>query len=198
MAILYNVYANDGLGGPVNYASPIATTSALSWTSGPLAPSSDNTFVVRAFDSTTGLEEANTEALARIILDPTGNDASSRPNAPSALVARAIAGGSCLASWAYTPTGQGGWPTAFSVFLAAGSSAGYAAPAATVPFVPGRLAYSCQLAGLADGATYTVAVRASNGAIGERNTSAVAIVIGDSTPPANVDALTATPTFTSR
>lgn len=198
MAITYNIYANDGLGGPVDYTTPIATTPALGWTPGPLPPSSDTTFAVRAFDTTLGLEEANTEARVRIILDATGRDVSARPNPPSALVARATAAGGCLASWSYSPTGQGGWPTAFSVYLTPGTVASYATPSATVAFVPGRLAYSSQLSGLADGATYAVAVRASNASGAEANTSVVATVVGDSTPPANVDALSATATFASQ
>lgn len=134
----------------------------------------------------------------RLIVDPSGQDASARPNAPSALAARAVAAGGCLLSWSYRPAGQGGWPTVFNVFLTAGASANYAVVAATVPFVQGQLAYSCQLAGLMDGSTYTAAVRASNGTAAETNTSAVASVTGDSTPPSNVDALTASPTFSSQ
>ena len=137
MAILYNIYANDGLGGPVNYATALATTPSLSWSPGPLSPSSDNTFAVRAFDSTAGLEEANTEARVRIIVDASGRDATARPNAPTALVARAAASGGCLASWTYLPAGQGAPATSFSVFLAAGAAPSYATIAATVPFAPG-------------------------------------------------------------
>ena len=196
--MLYNVYANDGLGGVVNYATPIATTSALSMTPPPLAPSSDTTFSVRASDSVTGLEEANTEARVRIILDASGRDVSTRPNAPVALMVRATAGGGCLATWGYNPIGQGGAPTTFLVYLTPGTTANYTTPAASVPVAPGTARYSCQLAGLVDGSTYTVAVRAANAATTEMNTTAIAPVIGDTAPPGPVDALAGVATFADR
>ncbi len=198
MALLYNIYANDGLGGSVNYMATVATTPSLSWTTGLLKPSSDTTFAVRSYNSSTSLEESNTEARVRIILDASGQDVSARPNAPSAVVARAVAAGKCLVSWSYLPSGQGGWPTAFSVYLTQGTTASYTAPAASVPFIPGQLAYSCTLSGLADGSIYATAVRAFNAAATESNTSAVATVIGDSTPPDNVEFLSVIPTFSSR
>src|SRR5205085_892840 len=58
MALVYRVYSNGGTGGPVDFTSPVATTGGLTSTVGPLAPSTDTTFVVRAFDPATGLEEA--------------------------------------------------------------------------------------------------------------------------------------------
>ena len=198
MSIVYNVYANDGLGGVVNYGAPIATTAALTYTTSPLPPSSDTTFAVRALDTTTGLEESNTEARVRVILDPNGRDITARPNAPAALAARATAGGGCLATWGYNPVGQGGAPAAFLVYLTPGPAPNYATPAATVPFVAGTARFSCALSGLADGASYSVAVRASNPAAAEVNTSAVALVTADSTPPNQVDGLIGVATFASR
>ena len=198
MGIVYNIYANDGLGGAVNYATPIAATAALTYTPGPLPQASDTTFAVRAFDTTTGLEESNTEARVRIILDPNGQDISARPNAPNALAVRATAGGGCLATWGYNPVGQGGPPSAFLIYLTPGAAPDYTAAAATVPFLAGMARFSCALAGLADGATYSVAVRASNPAAIERNTSAVASVTGDATPPNNVDALSGVATFAAQ
>jgi hypothetical protein len=195
MAIAYHIYANDGLGGLVNYATPIGTTSGLSFTPPVLAAPSDNTFVVRAFDTSTDLEEANTEASVRIVIDGNGQDVTSQPNAPFALTVRATAGGGCLATWAYNPGGQGSAPTGFYVYLSAGNQANYANPAATVAYVPGRAGYSCALSGLADATLYTVAVRAYNATAIEPNTTVIATVIGDSTPPENVDSLTAVPTF---
>ncbi|HWE37721.1 MAG TPA: hypothetical protein VG406_14230 [Isosphaeraceae bacterium] len=195
MGIVYNVYANDGHGGPVNYATPIATTTALSFKPPALAAPSDSTFVVRAFDTTVGLEEANTDARVRIVVDAGGNDITARPNAPFALALRATAGGGCSASWSYNPAGQGGPPTGFYAYLSPGTSPSYASPAATVPYVAGLAGYSCELSGLVDGTTSTIAVRAFNSAGIGTNTTAVASITGDSTPPTNVDALAASPTF---
>ena len=108
MAISYNVYANDGAGGAVNYAAPIATTPAPTYTTAPLAAPSDNTFAVRAFDATSGIEEANTEARVRIVLDGSGNDVTASPNGVTGLSATPTAGGSCWVAWGYNAAGQGG------------------------------------------------------------------------------------------
>lgn len=195
MGIVYNVYANDGRGGAINYATPIATTASLSFTPPALAAPSDTTFLVRAFDTAVGLEESNTDARVRIVLDAAGNDVTARPNAPFALAVRATAGGGGAASWSYNAAGQGGPPAGFYIYLSPGAAPSYTAPAATVPYVAGRACYSCGLSGLAEGSPSTVAVRAFNAAGVEGNTTAVASIVGDATPPSNVDALTVSPTF---
>jgi hypothetical protein len=195
MSIVYNVYANDGRGGLVNYAAPIGTTASLTFNPPALAAPSDTTFVVRAFDTSVGIEEANTQARVRIVIDANGQDVTAIPNAPGALFVRATQGGGCLATWAYNPAGQAGPPAGFSVFLTPGTAAAYTTPTATVPFVPGQVGYSCELAGLADGSTYTVAVRAYNAVATEANTTVVARVVGDSTPPEGVDALRSSTSF---
>ncbi len=195
MEISYNVYRNDGRGGPVNYQTPIASTASLSYTSGLLPFSSDTTFAIRAQSMATGLEESNTEARVRVILDSSGLDVSAQPNPPHTLMVRATPGGSCMATWGYNPVGQAGAPTAFEVYLTRGTAAAYGNMVATVPYIAGTNVYRCNLPGLADGATYAVAVRASNPTVIERNTSAVALVVGDSTPPGNVDGLVGVATF---
>ena len=73
----------------------VATTAAL-------AAPSDNTLVVRAFDTASGLEETNTEARVHLVVDPDGRDVSARPNAPHALaVPAAIVVGAD--TWVYVP-----------------------------------------------------------------------------------------------
>ena len=147
---IYNIYSNGGTGGPVDYSTPIATTASLSYVTGTLAAPSDNTFAVRCLDPSTNLEEANTDARVRIVIDANGLDVSSRPNPPDALVVRPTANGGCKVSWSYSSAGQGGLPSGFFVYLTPGAVANYANPAATVPFVPGRAGYTCNLTGLAD------------------------------------------------
>lgn len=198
MGIAYHVYVNDGLGGLVNYGAPLATTISPGYVTGPLPMSSDTTFAVRAFDPATGLEEANTEARVRIILDGSGQDVSARPNPPTALMVRATALGSCLASWGYSPVGQAGAPTQFLVYLTQGSMASYVNPALIVPYSPNLNRFACTLTGLADGVVYTVAVRAAGPMTTDGNINVVATVLGDSTPPMNVDGLTASATFVHR
>ncbi len=87
---------------------PIATTSGLTYTVGPLAAPSDNTFAVRAFDTISGIEEANTDARVRIILDAAGNDVTARPNSVVGLSATADGGGDLLGELGLRHDGAGG------------------------------------------------------------------------------------------
>ncbi|MDE2508694.1 MAG: hypothetical protein KGM43_15900 [Planctomycetota bacterium] len=186
MSIIYNIYSNNNSGGAVNYAAPIASTAALSFTTSTLPPGSDTTFAIRAQDTATGLEEANTIVVRRVILDANGNDVSAQPNAPHALQAAPTAGGGCSVSWAYQSQGQGAPPNGFYVYSTAGSTPNYAAPAATVPYSTTAAGFQCEVNGLVDGQIYAVAVRAFNAVATESNTVAVSVT-GDLTPPANVD-----------
>jgi hypothetical protein len=192
MALTYQIYSNGGTGGPVDYSTPIATTTDLSFVAGPLAAPSDNTFAVRCLDPSTNLEEANTDARVRIVIDADGLDVTGRPNPPDTLVVRPTASGGCRINWAYSPAGQGAPPSGFYVYLSPGGVPGYSSPAATVPYIPGRAGYSCDLSGLADGAAYAVAVRSYNAIAAETNTTVVATVVGDATPPDAVDQLSIT------
>jgi len=185
MAISYNIYANDGRGGNVDYSSPIATTTVLTFGVGALAAPSDNTFAVRAHDAASGIEEANTDARVRVVIDPAGNEVTARPNAVNGLSARRTAGGTCWAAWGYDASGQGGPPSRFALTLTPGP----ASPVTMVDYLPGVAGYGCNLPGLADGTSYTIEVRA----IGESSllASVAATVAIDyrSTPLGDVDTL---------
>jgi hypothetical protein len=156
MSISYHIYSNDGRGGDVDYSTPVATTTAFTLAVGPLAAPSDNTFAVRAFDATSGIEEANTDARVRVVVDPAGNEVTARPNPVNGLSVRRTAGGTCWVSWGYDATGQGGPPSGFTVTLAPGPSG----PAATVAYLPGVAGYGCSLSGLEAGNSYMIAVQA--------------------------------------
>jgi hypothetical protein len=75
-----------------------------------------------------------------------------------------------------------------------GGTCPYGVPAATVLY-SARIVNSfvCNLAGLADGTTYTIGVRAYNAIAEERNTNTVNVT-ADASGPAAVDSLTATAT----
>jgi len=192
MPIVYRIYSNAGTGGPVDYASPVATATGLSATVGPLSPSGDYRYAVRAMDAATGIEEANTQATVGVTLDAAGLAVGPRPNAPFAAFARPTPGGGCRVAWAYGPAGQAAAPAAFLVYLTAGPAPDLAAaPAASVAYRPGISSYSCPLAGLVDGAAYTVAVVAQGGAGLGSSPAATATALGDATPPEDVDALAA-------
>ncbi len=190
MPISYHIYANDGRGGEVNYASPIATTTALSFVVPRLAPSSNNRYAVRAFDATSGIEEANTEAVVRVVLDSVGVDVTSRPNAVVGLSARATAGGTCWVRWGYDPSGQGGPPSSFLITLTAGP----AGPAASVAYRPGVVGYGCGLSGLSAGASVTITVRAVDASGTLQGPAASIAMAYPATNLGGVDALLAVPT----
>jgi len=193
MAISYNIYSNDGQGGDVNYATPVATTAGRTYTVGPLAFPSDNTFAVRAFDTVSGIEEANTDARVRIVIDPSGNDVTGRPNAVLGLSARPTPGGTCWVAWGYDVTGQGGPPVQFNVTLTPGSTPSLANPAMTVAYLPGVAGYGCSLSGLASNTLSTIAVQAvgaSSLLSGPVKTVALNYRVN---PLSNVDSLVAIP-----
>jgi hypothetical protein len=160
MAISYNIYANDGQGGLVNYETPIASTTELTWTVEPLAFPSDHLFGVRACDTTSGIEEANTEAQVRIVLDSSGNDVTSQPNAVVGLSATATSGGTCWVSWGYAATAQGGSPSGFTVKLTEVTSPLLAIATSTVAYQAGVSGYGCTLTGLSSNTQYSIAVTA--------------------------------------
>jgi hypothetical protein len=164
MSISYHVYANDGQGGLVNYASPIATTTATTFTISSLASPSDNTFAVRAFDTVSGIEEANTDASVRIILDASGNDVTARPNSVIGLAAYPTSGGTCWVSWGYDEAGQGGPPLAFLATLTPVAPTTGTAASTTVSYVAGIPGYGCVLSGLVAGGSYQIAVQSQGSA----------------------------------
>ncbi len=182
MTIAYRIYTNHGTGGPVDFSAPAATTPAPTYDAGPLGVSTDTTFVVRAYDTGTGLEQAGCEARARVVVGPDGADLSGLPNAPHALVLSRSAGGGGRVSWAFAPAGGCGAPTGFEVFLGEGAGVDYSSPSATVPYSPGRVGYSCVLPGPNTLKTCTAAVRSFNASGAEGNPVTVTGVLGLPTP----------------
>ena len=190
----YHVYANDGHGGPVDYSTPIATVSGLSYATSALAASSDTTFAVRAFDTVSGLEESNVDARVRIVLDGSSADVSGVPASPKLLGAIPGPGGTARVDWAWLAAGR---PAAasFAVYLSSGATLSYATPAATVSVVPGVSRYSTTLSGLSGGTPYVVGVRAINAAGGDGNTASLPIT-GPASAPSGVDNLAAVAVMT--
>ncbi len=191
MATQYHVYSNDHAGGPVDYTTPVATVAGLTWTSGALSAGSDSLYAVRAFDTVSGLEESNVDALARLIIDASRVDITARPGTPKDLTATPTAGGTCRVAWSYSPIAGGNPPASFKVWKTLGTSVNYAAsPAATVPYSAGQILFHADLSGLADGSQYAIGVRAVNALADDGNTVQV-LVTGDATGPAAVDGLAA-------
>ena len=201
MAISYNIYANDGKAGDVDYSTPIASTSDLTFATGTLATPSDNTIAVRAFDTVSGIEEANTDARVRIILDASGNDITAQPNAVVGLSATPTVGGTCWVSWGYVPTGQGGAPSLFNVTLTTGttpSTTNGTTPSTTnlvvsIAYLTGVAGYGCSLSGLAGNTPCTIAVQAVGASSVLLGPVATVPITYLATTLSDVDSLVATP-----
>jgi len=189
MAIQYRIYSNHGGGGPVDYTAPLAATPGLSYVAGPLGVSTDTTFVVRAFDPSTGFEEANTGPGVRLLIGPDGADLSGLSNPPRDLRLTPVAGGGCRVGWSSPGSTTGGAPSGFFIYLAQGAVTNYAAPAAQVGYTPGVVAYSCALAGPYAPSAYTAAVRAFNATGVESNTASVTGDLGTPWPPYQMEPL---------
>lgn len=187
MATQYHVYGNDGAGGPIDYGTVLATASALTWDTSALTAGLWR-FGVRAFDTVSGLEEANVDAVVDIAISAGLADVSAVPAAPAGLTAAATAGGGAHIAWTWPPS-RGPQPTGFHVYLGSPTPS-YGSPAATVAFTAGKTRYSTDLTGLSDGTDYQIAVRTYN-ALGEETNLFVATVTGNSAAPADVQNLAA-------
>jgi hypothetical protein len=186
----YHIYANSGIGDPIDYSTPIATTGLLTWTSSPLAFPGTWRFGVRAFDS--GGEEENLDCAITLILDAGGNDITFRPTAPIGLRAFPTAGGGIRVEWAFNTINPKVVPTGFHVYIGTGGTPNYAIVKATVLFATAIAGtFVANLAGLTNGTTYTIGVRAYNGVAEEPNTNTVTCT-ADSSGPSAVVSLTAT------
>jgi len=190
-AVWYHVYANTGAGDPINYQTPVATTSGLTWTSSPLSFAADWKFGVRAFYQPGGLEEQNLDCAVEIILDSTGRDITNRPAPPTGLRAIAVKGGAIKVEWSYpNPVTTAKTPTGFHVYDGIGSVS-YTTPVATVAYSSSIAnVWTATISGLTNGTTYTIGVRAFNAVAEEPNTSTVSCT-SDANGPSAVQSLTA-------
>jgi hypothetical protein len=187
MTIEYRVYANDGMGGPVVYSGPVATLSALSYDTAPLAMPSDTTYAIRAFDPVTGLEGSNTDAIVRIVIGSDGTDRTAVPNPPIGLSARVTGSGTCRVEFTYVATGHLGVPTEWRAWMFSGAADFTLPPLVTVPANWPSIGeiyrhVAIDLTGLADGVSYLIGVRAANSAGDDGSDSTVAIVGRASAP----------------
>lgn len=177
------MYRNDGAGGPIDYASPVATVSGLTWTH--TSPGNGRwSYAVRARDTSTSLVERNADAVVDVTISG-GADVTARPDPPTMLSVGQAAPGSVDVTWAWIPKARRPEPTGFRVYVTAGTSVSYASPAATVPYARSRAGYTARVSGLTPGSTYAVGVRSYNAAGSEANAAARTIAVAPSTAPAN-------------
>jgi hypothetical protein len=190
MQVSYNIYSNGGTGGSVDYSAALAGTPGLSFDPGPLTTPGDYTFAVRACDTTTGLEDANTDARVHVVLDVDGNDVTDLPGPPHAVYPTAGLGGSCRVTWAYRPSSDYGVPDGFQISVARNDGAANPTATATVAYSQGCVSYCCDLPGPFEFATYTVTVRSINAVGLDRNAQSVTISFGQSEEPLLMDPVT--------
>jgi hypothetical protein len=187
---LYQVFSNTGAADPINYGVPIATTAALTWTSGPLAAPGTWRFGVRAFD--TGGEEENLDCALTLILSAGGTDVSLQPAPPIGLRAFATAAAGIRVEWAYNTINPPVVPTGFHVYIGTSGSPNYTSAAATIAYGTAIAStFVANLTGLTGGTTYTIGVRAYNSVTEEPNTVTVNCTADGAGPSAVVE-LTAT------
>ena len=191
--IWYSIYANTGIGDPINYTTPIAVVQTVTYTTAALTYPGTWRLAVRAGDLYG--QEQNLDCAVTITLSSAGYDVSNTPVPPVAVRALARAGGVIRVEWGY-PTMVGGpkAPTGFHVYVGTGGTPNYSSPAATASWGSAVAnTWVANLNGLANGVTYTIAVRAYNLTAEEVNTNTVsqtAVSVG----PTAVVSLTATAT----
>jgi len=138
-------------------------------------------------------EEKNLDCAVSIVLDAFGNDITNRPDPPMGLRAFPLAGASIRVEWSYPTTRGAKAPVGFNVYIGAGVSPNYSAPAAAVAYNAGILnTYIANLSGLVDGVTYSIGVRSFNASGEEANTRSLQVT-ADATGPGPVDGLSAAP-----
>jgi hypothetical protein len=191
----YRIYGNGGGGGPIDYTTPLATTATLTWTSGVLAAGSRWRFGLRAFDTVSGLEETNVDAVVTLDLNASRMDITNLPVPPEHLTVDPAAGGAVV-HWSYPFTAAANRPTDFRVY-AGTPTPDYGTIRAGVAYYRSPIAvFRATLTGLNPGVSYQVGVRAAN-ATGEEGNTTVASVTIPASAPANVDSLAGTATATA-
>jgi hypothetical protein len=187
MSTSYHIYGNGG-SGPVNYGSILATTAALTWTSGALAFPNTWKFGVRAFDTVSSLEESNIDALVEVTLSGAGVDITGMPDPPLALSAHASGAGRIVVDWHHVLLDVTRKPTGFHVYQGTGGTPSYTTPVATVPWGSGINFYTRAISGLTGGTAYTFGVRAYN-ATGEESNATTATATASTAATATVTSL---------
>lgn len=193
MSTQYRIFSNDFAGGPVDYSTPLATVSGSPYSTAAIPTGSDVTFAIRTYDSVSGLDDGNVDAVVRIVTNGSGADKTAVPAMPSTISATARAGGECRVDWVFVRGVGPAEPTDFDVFITAGTSVTYGTPATTVSYVNGRSIYTANLTGLTHGTAYKIGVRPKN-ATGNGTPIEVGIT-GKATGPDQPESISGSATF---
>ena len=188
----FNIYVNDGHGGPIDYSVPFDTVYDTTWTSPVLSTPSSTKFGVRAFGPF-GLEERNLDASVQLELDAQGDDVTWTPHPPIGVRALPLAGGRARIEWSAVATNPRRKPTGFNIYAQPLALSDYTTPAATIPFATDRAGtFAAEIGPLTDGVTYAIGVRAFN-ALGEEHNTTSANLVADASPPSSIGSLKASP-----
>ncbi len=186
--LVYDLFVGDDLGGPIDYTTPVVTTTSLAADLPPLSLGARKRIGVRARNLLIGWDDGNTDAWVEIVLDAAGNDVTARPFPPGHLSAAAVAGGSVVLYWSYPWLDATVLATGFHVYQGTSGIVSYASPVATIlngpPVVPGNLWFKATVSGLVDGTIYVFSVRAYNAVAEEDNTIAVSATAVSTAPGA--------------
>ena len=130
------------------------------------------------------------------MMQPSGADASAKPNQPAGLTATAIAGAKIRLTWSYESGGEGATCTVFNLYTDGGTgNVDYSSTTDTETKTGGtRSSYTWDSSALTDATAYKFAVRASTAAGIEDGNLIVVSATADSTAPAQGGALTLTMT----
>lgn len=161
-SILYRVYWNSGTGGPVDFSTPLATVSSSNFQVGSLAAPSDCTFVIRSYDPITALEDANSDARLRVVIDETGRDVTSIPDVPQNVWVSPRFGGGYLVGWIYRPKEGRGLADAFRIEVTTPGVSGNILKVLTVPRDIRQPAQVCLIDADIPVGDYEVTVKATN------------------------------------
>ena len=182
-AVGYRIYANTGAGDPINYATPIATTTGLTWTSGTLSYPSQWSWGVRAFFEDSGLEEMNVDVVVTLVLSSSGQDITNTPPAPIGLRAFPVASGGIKVEFTEPPCSTAQTPTGFHCYAGTGTP-NYGTVAATILYSSGLAgSFAATLTGFSNGQVVAIGVRAYNATGEEQNVNfvtATALSVGPS------------------
>lgn len=188
--LYYNIYSNTGIDDPINYATPIATTSLTTWTSGTLAVPGTWMFAVRAFNQYG--EEKNLDCEVTFTISAAGIDITNVPPAPNGLRGFAAANSSVTLVWTIGPYTTANAPVGFHCYYGTSGAPNYGTVRATVLATSAKAnSFTTTIKGLASGTNYWFGVRSYNATGEEQNTNSVEVTPNSVGPTAVVD-LTAT------
>ena len=176
----YLIFSNAGDGGTVDWSNSVGFTTSTTWGTSSISTGSLYRFGVRARNEL--FTEQNTHVAAKLDIDASGADVTSRPNAIRSLKATAIADGKVRLTWTYRHSTGAATVTHFHVYQ--GVDATSLAVAASVLKASGDFTHYRWTSGaLTEGATYSFRVKAATASDVEDTGTKTVTAVPDATPP---------------